>query len=89
MISRSTFASSGKYGGHWLGDNKASWDQLHMSIIGTLFSALSKDSMLLFFVNVSYTVIAIGLLLNFFLLLFLGMLEFNLFGIPYVSICFI
>ena len=53
------------------------------------FSALSKVSMLLFFVNVSYAVIAIGLLLNFFLLLFLGMLEFNLFGIPYVSICFI
>jgi len=47
VISRSTFASSGKYGGHWLGDNKASWDQLHTSII--------------------------------------GMLEFNLFGIPYVG----
>nr|XP_058944408.1 maltase-glucoamylase-like [Pocillopora verrucosa] len=47
VISRSTFASSGKYAGHWLGDNKASWDQLHTSII--------------------------------------GMLEFNLFGIPYVG----
>ena len=34
VISRSTFASSGKYAGHWLGDNKASWDQLHTSIIG-------------------------------------------------------
>ena len=34
VISRSTFASSGKYAGHWLGDNKASWDQLHPSIVG-------------------------------------------------------
>ena len=37
VISRSTFPSSGEYGGHWLGDNKASWDQLHTSIIGKLF----------------------------------------------------
>ena len=34
VISRSTFAGSGKFAGHWLGDNKASWDQLHTSIIG-------------------------------------------------------
>ncbi|XP_068752603.1 maltase-glucoamylase-like [Montipora capricornis] len=47
VISRSTFPSSGKYAGHWLGDNVASWDQLHKSII--------------------------------------GMLEFNLFGIPYIG----
>lgn len=47
VISRSTFPSSGKYAGHWLGDNNASWDQLYASII--------------------------------------GMLEFNLFGIPYVG----
>ncbi|XP_074615489.1 putative maltase-glucoamylase 2 isoform X3 [Acropora palmata] len=47
VISRSTFPSRGKYAGHWLGDNKASWDQLHKSII--------------------------------------GMLEFNLFGIPYIG----
>jgi len=47
VISRSTFPSSGKYAGHWLGDNRATWDQLHASII--------------------------------------GMLEFNLFGIPYVG----
>uniref|UniRef100_A0A8D2MBE7 alpha-glucosidase n=1 Tax=Zonotrichia albicollis TaxID=44394 RepID=A0A8D2MBE7_ZONAL len=47
LISRSTFAGSGKFGGHWLGDNAASWDQLRWSIP--------------------------------------GMLEFNLFGIPYVG----
>ncbi|XP_053807579.1 sucrase-isomaltase, intestinal isoform X2 [Vidua chalybeata] len=47
LISRSTFAGSGKHGGHWLGDNAATWDQLRWSIP--------------------------------------GMLEFNLFGIPYVG----
>ena len=36
VISRSTFATSGKDAGHWLGDNKASWDQMHKSIIGEL-----------------------------------------------------
>ncbi|XP_041323927.1 sucrase-isomaltase, intestinal [Pyrgilauda ruficollis] len=47
LISRSTFAGSGKHGGHWLGDNAATWDQLKWAIP--------------------------------------GMLEFNLFGIPYVG----
>ena len=36
VISRSTFASSGKYGGHWLGDNSAGWNDLQVSIIGEL-----------------------------------------------------
>uniref|UniRef100_A0A8C9N3C3 alpha-glucosidase n=1 Tax=Serinus canaria TaxID=9135 RepID=A0A8C9N3C3_SERCA len=47
LISRSTFAGSGKHGGHWLGDNSATWDQLRWAIP--------------------------------------GMLDFNLFGIPYVG----
>ncbi|CAF1116340.1 unnamed protein product [Didymodactylos carnosus] len=47
VISRSTFPSSGKYGGHWLGDNSAKW------------------------IHVKYNII--------------GMLEFNLFGIPYIG----
>ncbi|XP_066182529.1 sucrase-isomaltase, intestinal [Sylvia atricapilla] len=47
LISRSTFAGSGKYTGHWLGDNFATWDQMKWAIP--------------------------------------GMLEFNLFGIPYVG----
>lgn len=51
VISRSTFPGSGKYVGHWLGDNSANWQHLRDSII--------------------------------------GMLEFNLFGIPYVSTCII
>uniref|UniRef100_H2ZBD9 alpha-glucosidase n=1 Tax=Ciona savignyi TaxID=51511 RepID=H2ZBD9_CIOSA len=47
VISRSTFPGSGKYSGHWLGDNSSLWSHLAASII--------------------------------------GMLEFNLFGIPYVG----
>ncbi|NWH94755.1 MGA protein, partial [Aegithalos caudatus] len=35
VITRSTYPSSGKWVGHWLGDNTAAWDQLHKSIIGT------------------------------------------------------
>jgi alpha-glucosidase (family GH31 glycosyl hydrolase) len=34
VISRSTYVSSGRYGGHWLGDNTARWEDLRTSIIG-------------------------------------------------------
>lgn len=47
VITRSTFPGSGKYSGHWLGDNTSIWKHLADSII--------------------------------------GMLEFNLFGIPYIG----
>ncbi|XP_043926668.1 maltase-glucoamylase, intestinal-like [Protopterus annectens] len=36
VVTRSTYPSSGKYLGHWLGDNKATWDQLAKSIIGMM-----------------------------------------------------
>ncbi|XP_070371020.1 maltase-glucoamylase isoform X1 [Equus asinus] len=36
IITRSTFPSSGRWGGHWLGDNTAAWDQLKKSIIGMM-----------------------------------------------------
>ncbi|KAM6931697.1 sucrase-isomaltase, intestinal isoform 1-T2 [Lycodopsis pacificus] len=36
VVTRSTYPSSGKWTGHWLGDNFASWDQLYKSIIGMM-----------------------------------------------------
>ncbi|XP_019358783.1 PREDICTED: sucrase-isomaltase, intestinal [Gavialis gangeticus] len=36
VITRSTYPSSGRWAGHWLGDNTAAWDQLYKSIIGMM-----------------------------------------------------
>ncbi|KAM9853733.1 sucrase-isomaltase, intestinal [Aulostomus maculatus] len=36
VVTRSTFPSSGKWAGHWLGDNSAVWDHLFKSIIGMM-----------------------------------------------------
>ncbi|KAG8002120.1 Maltase-glucoamylase, partial [Nibea albiflora] len=36
VVTRSTYPSSGRWAGHWLGDNNASWDQLYKSIIGMM-----------------------------------------------------
>ncbi|CAO2603305.1 MGAM [Lemmus lemmus] len=36
VITRSTFPTSGRWAGHWLGDNRAAWDQLGKSIIGMM-----------------------------------------------------
>ena len=36
LISRSTFPSSGKWTGHWLGDNWSRWNYLHYNIQGVL-----------------------------------------------------
>ncbi|KAK5608749.1 hypothetical protein CRENBAI_020963 [Crenichthys baileyi] len=36
VVTRSTYPTSGKWAGHWLGDNNSSWDQLYKSIIGMM-----------------------------------------------------
>ncbi|KAF3827276.1 hypothetical protein GH733_002762, partial [Mirounga leonina] len=36
ILTRSTFAGSGRYAAHWLGDNTASWEQMEQSITGML-----------------------------------------------------
>uniref|UniRef100_A0A8C6W327 Sucrase-isomaltase, intestinal n=1 Tax=Nannospalax galili TaxID=1026970 RepID=A0A8C6W327_NANGA len=36
VISRSTYPTAGRWGGHWLGDNYANWDNLENSVIGML-----------------------------------------------------
>ncbi|NXT46724.1 MGA protein, partial [Pluvianellus socialis] len=36
IVTRSTYPSSGKWSGHWLGDNTAAWNQLDKSIIGMM-----------------------------------------------------
>lgn len=36
IITRSTYPTSGRWAGHWLGDNYSAWDQLLKSIIGMM-----------------------------------------------------
>ncbi|NXF02875.1 MGA protein, partial [Smithornis capensis] len=36
VITRSTYPTSGRWAGHWLGDNTAAWDQLTKSVIGMM-----------------------------------------------------
>jgi alpha-glucosidase len=46
VMSRATFAGSGRYGGHWLGDNDSSWKHYRWSIRGMmLFNAIFQINM--------------------------------------------
>ncbi|XP_074048617.1 sucrase-isomaltase, intestinal [Macrotis lagotis] len=36
IISRSTYPTAGRWGGHWLGDNYANWENMEKSIIGMM-----------------------------------------------------
>jgi len=40
VLSRSTFPGSGKFAGHWLGDNTARWIAMSESIIGNSLESL-------------------------------------------------
>jgi alpha-glucosidase (family GH31 glycosyl hydrolase) len=40
IVSRSTFAGSGRHMSHWLGDNHSTWDDLHESIAGVITMGL-------------------------------------------------
>ena len=77
VITRSTVPGTGRYSGRWLGDNTSNWPHLRYSIIGNLdiyyHSCITTVNVFNIF----------DLTPNVY---FLGMLEFNLFGIPFVSI---
>uniref|UniRef100_A0A672PVR0 P-type domain-containing protein n=1 Tax=Sinocyclocheilus grahami TaxID=75366 RepID=A0A672PVR0_SINGR len=44
VVTRSTYPSSGRWAGHWLGDNYSTWDQLLKSIIGMCLFISGKIS---------------------------------------------
>ena len=46
VISRSTFPSAGLHGGHWLGDNTATFNDLYLSIPGKLIRELKHTTFL-------------------------------------------
>ena len=42
VLTRSTYPSSGKYAGHWLGDNDSDWVDMADSIIGIFMKLILR-----------------------------------------------
>lgn len=83
IISRATFLGQGQYSGHWSGDIFSSWEDLKFSIPSECSFTNNLES------NIKLVTLLLDIVYKLITLLFLfffkDMLNFNLFGIPFVG----